>query len=120
KERGRRISQYGFAYGLGFGIGPLGLNLVHFGETVPFLFVLCILLFSIYLTGRLTIAGSLDNEEKETGTHGKSSLRTVYRLGFIAFCSPFIYGFLETALTGNFPVIGMREGMGQSFISLLI
>ena len=120
KERGRRISQYGFAYGLGFGIGPLGLNLVHFGETVPFLFVLCILFFSIYLTGRLTIAEFLGNEWKETEANGQGSLRTVYRLGFIAFCSPFIYGFLETALTGNFPVIGMREGMGQSFISLLI
>lgn len=120
KERGRRISQYGFAYGLGFGIGPLGLNLVQFGDVVPFLFILCILAISFYLTIRLTIVESLESELNEPEAKKQGSLRTIYRLGFIGFCSPFIYGFLETALTGNFPVIGMREGIDQGFISLLI
>ena len=36
ERRGRHISQYGFAYGVGFGFGPLGLNLLHLGEAAPF------------------------------------------------------------------------------------
>ena len=119
-ERGRRISQYGFAFGLGFGIGPLGMNLVRLGANVPFLFVLCILAVSFYMTSRLTVAGPLESNLNEPEAKRERSLGTIYRLGFIAFGSPLIYGFLETALTGNFPVIGMREGIDQGFISLLI
>ncbi|MGA8943989.1 MAG: MFS transporter [Thermoactinomyces sp.] len=121
QERGRRISQYGFAYGLGFGIGPLGLNLLAFSQAAPFLTALAILGISFYLAIRLKLAASPVEtlKERETGK-GHIQLGTVYRFGFIAFCSPLVYGLLETALTGNFPVVGLREGIDKSWISLLI
>ncbi len=121
QERGRRISQYGFAYGLGFGIGPLGLNLLSFGQTAPFLAALAILAISFYLAARLKLARSSEESLKEPEEKkGRTQPGRVYRLGFIAFCSPLVYGLLETALTGNFPIVGLREGIEKSWISLLI
>lgn len=121
QERGRRISQYGFAYGLGFGIGPLGLNLLSFGQAVPFLVALIILAISFYLAIRLKVSASPAESPKEPeAKKGQTQLGRVYGLGFLAFCSPLIYGLLETALTGNFPIVGLREGIEKSWISLLI
>ncbi|MBA4601914.1 MFS transporter [Thermoactinomyces mirandus] len=120
EERGRRISQYGFAYGLGFGIGPLGLNLLAFGQAVPFLAALSILAVSFYLATRLKLAATSDELKESEVEKGHTRLGKVYRLGFIAFCSPLIYGLLETALTGNFPIVGLREGIEKSWISIFI
>src|SRR5690606_11637612 len=36
-KRGRMISLYGMSYGVGFSIGPLGINLLPYGEALPFL-----------------------------------------------------------------------------------
>lgn len=118
--RGRRISQYGFAYGLGFGIGPLGMNLLSFGEIVPFLALLAFLaigfIFSCLLDdGKMAIEETDKKKEKE-----KRQLFTIYRLGIVALIPPLIYGVLEAGLAGNFPVIGLREGLSQSTISILI
>ncbi|WP_036723467.1 MFS transporter, partial [Paenibacillus forsythiae] len=37
EHRGRNLSFYGMSYGLGFGLGPLGIGLLRYGESVPFL-----------------------------------------------------------------------------------
>ena len=36
ETRGRHITQYGFAFGAGFGLGPLGINLLNWGLWAPF------------------------------------------------------------------------------------
>lgn len=120
--RGRRISQYGFAYGLGFGIGPLGLNLQAFGEIAPFFALLLFLaigfIFSCMLDdGRIESEKTKENGKKE---NGKRQIWTIYRLGIVALMPPLIYGVLEAGLAGNFPIIGLREGLSQSTISILI
>ncbi|WP_164491622.1 MFS transporter [Staphylospora marina] len=119
-ERGKRISQYGLAYGLGFGIGPLGMNLLPFGQWMPFAVVILILLVALWATWKLDGLSSPAEEEDETESSGKVRIVSVYRLGLVALCPAMLYGFLETALTGNFPVVGLREGMTESRISLLI
>jgi MFS family permease len=119
-QRGKRISQYGFAYGLGFGIGPLGMNLLTFGRFMPFVAVLAVLSISLYLSMRLDGGGKpaamAPEKRRRTGAH----LRRVYLTGLVALCPPILYGFLETALAGNFPVIGLKEGLSKGWISILI
>jgi MFS family permease len=117
KEKGSRISEYGFAYGLGFGVGPLGLNLLSFGEFVPFFAVLAILLLSLGLSVRLD-EGKWEAAGKKQQDRNK--LRRIYRIGLVGLCPAILYGFLESALSGNFPVIGLREGISKSWISVLI
>lgn len=119
-ERGKRISQYGFAYGLGFGIGPLGLNLLHFGEEVPLWTLLSLLAINLYLVFQLQEGTSPVMTEQQRGETAKRPVATVYRVGLVALCPALLYGFLEASLAGNFPVIGLREGLSKSWISILI
>lgn len=116
--RGRKISQYGLAYGLGFGIGPLFMQLLPFGVAVPFIVLGIILLFTFLLLfqlegGRATFLTQTDSKEK-------LRIGTVYRIGLVALCPAILYAFLESALAGNFPIIGLRSGLSESWISTLI
>jgi MFS family permease len=118
KERGKRISQYGFAYGLGFGIGPLGMNLLPFGFWVPFLALLSALVISLVLLFRLD-AGRIKQSAWEGNTEKGNVLR-IYRVAFVALCPALLYGILEAALAGSFPLSGLRAGISQAWISILI
>ncbi|MBH8606369.1 MFS transporter [Thermoactinomyces sp. CICC 10521] len=121
-QRGKRISQYGFAYGLGFGIGPLGMNLLVFGKFMPFLAVLAVLGISLCLSLRLDNGSLPESAEVASGKRQRNGaqLRRIYLTGLVALCPPVLYGFLETALSGNFPVIGLKEGLSKGWISILI
>ncbi|TCS96865.1 MFS transporter [Hazenella coriacea] len=119
-ERGKRISQYGFCYGLGFGLGPLGLNLLYFGTTVPFI-VMLVILGLVFV-----FAFKLDSGYTESSQYAKQKkgnlvkLTTIYKLGLIALCPALLYGFLEAAIAGNFPIYGLQEGISKGWISILI
>jgi MFS family permease len=119
-ERGRRISQYGFAYGLGFGIGPLGMNLLPWGEWVPFAAMFAVLLTALWGVMRLDTAFPETDGRSGEWKKGASRLAEVYRIGLVALCPAALYGFLEAALAGNFPVVGLREGISRGWVSLLI
>ncbi|SEN51468.1 MFS transporter [Lihuaxuella thermophila] len=124
EERGKRISQYGFAYGLGFGIGPLGINLLQWGFYAPFLVLLAVLAVTFYFAGQLDSPAwrSESTGEGHTGKNRAGSVRIfeIYRVGLIALCPAVLYGLLETALAGSFPVYGLREGMSKAWVSVLI
>lgn len=124
EERGKRISQYGFSYGLGFGVGPLGINLLQLGFYVPFLVLFAVLAVTFYFAGRLD-SPNLRSGKTDLGGKGKTRAEStrifeIYRAGLIALCPAILYGFLETALAGNFPVYGLREGISKAWISILI
>ncbi|MFC7440377.1 MFS transporter [Laceyella putida] len=119
-ERGKRISQYGFAYGLGFGMGPLGLNLLVFGENAPLWTMLGLLVVTLCLALQLQEEASPVTDQQRESKATKHQVATVYRVGLVALCPALLYGFLEAALAGNFPVIGLREGISKSWISVLI
>ncbi|MBA4493382.1 MFS transporter [Paenactinomyces guangxiensis] len=118
-ERGKRISQYGFCYGLGFGIGPLGMNLLELGFIVPFMVLAVVLGITLYFT-RLLDSGRPDLDGTEEKRKESVKLWKIYRIALIALCPPILYGLLETALAGNFPVYGLREGISKAWISVLI
>lgn len=113
--RGRRLAHFGLVYGLGFGAGPLGLNLLPLGVWVPFVTA------GILLTLLWIVAARLrDVRPKVSPVPGKGRLRRVYRWGFVALIPAFLYGFLEASLSGSFPVYGLREGLSPAWVSLLI
>jgi MFS family permease len=119
QERGKRISQYGFSYGFGFGLGPLGMTLADYGIWVPIGLVEVLLLFSLFLVSRLD-HGKIEVEQTEKTAKEKGQLKLIYRVGLVALCPAFLYGYLEAALTGNFPIYGLRIGLSEEWISTLI
>ncbi|GGE06465.1 MFS transporter [Marinithermofilum abyssi] len=115
--RGRRISQYGLAYGLGFGLGPLGINLLPWGSWVPF--VVMGLILSMIIPFVNVLDASRPHLGREEGAHKRKGF-SVYRMAFIALCPAFLYGFLEASLSGSFPVYGLRQGLSPAWVSVLL
>ena len=115
-KRGRTISLYGLSYGLGFGIGPLGLNLLQFGIWIPF--IVATFLFLMILIPILR----LENEFPETAEETQAEKRyvQVYALAGIALMPMFIYGFLEATLNSSFPIYGLRSGISKPLVSTLL
>ncbi len=115
-KRGRVISLYGFSYGIGFGIGPLGLILLPLGYWIPFI-VAAVLFFLI-----LTQVFKVDNEKPEQALETKADKRyiKVYVIAGVALLPMFIYGLLEATLNTSFPIYGLRTGMSAAFVSILL
>lgn len=116
KKRGRSISLYGLSYGVGFGVGPLGLLLLKYSLWLPFL--LAVVLFLIVIT----IILKLENEwpESTEETKGEKRYFKVYALAGIALMPMFIYGILESTLNTSFPIYGLRTGINEATVSTLL
>jgi MFS family permease len=117
ERRGRNISMYGMAYGIGFSIGPLGINLLNAGTWVPFLVVAFFFILVLILLLRL------NNEYPERGEKGqalgKRSALTI-QMAWFALIPSFIFGYMESTMNSNFPLYGLRLGFDDSTISLLL
>jgi MFS family permease len=120
EKRGRNISIYGLFFGIGFAAGPLMTPLVTVNEALPFIVssVLC-------LVGWLFVF-TLKNELPDQVIEINSFLQTIKRFkqttkyGWIAFLPPFSYGFLESSLSGSFPVYALRMDLDVSRVSLVL
>ncbi|WP_025025690.1 MFS transporter [Caldalkalibacillus mannanilyticus] len=120
-KRGRNISLYGLFFGIGFAVGPLMTPLVYISEALPFILssVMC-------LCGWLFIF-TLKNERPEEDEMRLNTLADTlgrfakaWRYGWVAFLPPLGYGFLESSLSGSFPVYGLRLGLEVRNISILL
>lgn len=116
ENRGRSISLYGLAYGIGFGLGPLGILLLDFGNWVPFTFAVG--LFLLILIPILKLKNEKPEELK--GQHKEKRFIRVYAMAGIALMPMFIYGLLEATLNTSFPIYGLRMGFTDATISLLL
>lgn len=117
QTRGRDLSLYGLAYGVGFSVGPLGLNLLPLGIWVPFGTLLVLYIVAFVLLARIK------NEfpEKIVQTEKKQNkYATVLRVGWLALIPSFLYGFMETSLNGSFPVYALRTGLSIEWVSLIL
>jgi len=118
-ERGRKITFYGFSYGIGFGIGPLGINLLEIHPWAPFLalfiFYIMVLLFAIRLTNDFPV-----KEESAAEKGSFSRYKQVIRLAWFTLLPSFLFSYLEASLNNNFPVYALKEGMSQQWISFLL
>lgn len=133
-DRGMRISFYGFSYGLGFGIGPLGINLYGIHPWFPFLFlflsyaIVSVLVLPIKNEYPLPLRGinvemPEGEQKREVLFRGKEAYRQyakTLRLGWFTLLPAFLYGYLESTLNNNFPVYALRLGMTPEQISYLL
>ncbi len=88
ENRGRDLSIYGLAYGVGFSIGPLGLSVLHLGIWVPFGGLLVLYLVAFLLLSRIN-SEFLEQIEQTEKKQNKYSL--VLRLAWLALIPSFLY-----------------------------
>ncbi|WP_246246214.1 MFS transporter [Paenibacillus lemnae] len=119
RNRGRSISIYGMSYGLGFSMGPLGINLLNFGNHVPF-FGLAVL-FAVLLVIVLIRMPDVRPERQASGdAPGRGRYMKSYALAWYALLPAFLYGYMEAGINSNFPVYGLRSGFSLEQISSLL
>ncbi|MBH5317629.1 MFS transporter [Paenibacillus sp. GSMTC-2017] len=116
-RRGRFISLYGMSYGLGFSLGPLGINLLHFGKFAPFFvsgtFFLTVLLLVLRMKNEFP-------EKPSSGASAENRYVKTYRIAWFVLIPGFLFGLMEASMNSNFPLYGMRIDLGQQWISLLL
>ncbi|MDF2682313.1 MAG: transporter [Brevibacillus sp.] len=117
QNRGRDLSIYGLAYGVGFSAGPLGLNLLPFGLWVPFGTLIILYAVAFGLLGRMKneFPDEIVQTEKKQNKYA-----VVLRLGWLALIPSFLYGFMETSLNGSFPVYALRTGLSIEWVSVIL
>jgi len=115
--RGRYISFYGMAYGLGFSLGPLGINLLPLGRAVPFL--VTSLFFVSVLLLLLRMSNEIPERTKKGAANEKRFLAT-YRIAWFVLIPGLLYGLMEASMNSSFPLYGLRMDLNQQWISLLL
>lgn len=120
-QRGKMISAYGFAYGVGFSIGPLGLNLLSMGVWVPFVAVS--ILYVVVIGLLIWIPNSFpvqEDEQEAANSTGTGGYFRIWKWVWLALLPSFLYGYMEASLNGNFPVYGLRNGLSETWVSLIL
>lgn len=116
-RRGRYISLYGMSYGIGFSLGPLGINLLPLGRAVPFLvtaaFFVAVLLMVLRMSNEFP-------ERAAKGEAGENRFFATYRIAWFVLIPGFLYGLMESSMNSNFPLYGLRIDLSQQWISLLL
>ncbi|MGZ0084466.1 MFS transporter [Caldibacillus thermoamylovorans] len=117
EKRGRRLSLYGFAFGLGFTAGPLLASLASVNEALPF-----------FIGALLSLIGwvavfSLPNEKprplERTSTAAGRWLGA-WKGAWPALLLPFAYGFLEAAIHSVFPLYALDQRLSTEQIAFLL
>ncbi|CAN7683909.1 MFS transporter [Paenibacillus sp. LjRoot56] len=117
EKRGRNISLYGMAYGVGFSLGPLGITLLKAGIWVPFMVT------SIFFLLILLLLTRLKNEKPERAERAEAAHKratTVISLAWFPLITSLLFGYMEAAMNSNFPLYGLRIGISESTIGLLL
>ncbi|MFD0697007.1 MFS transporter [Paenibacillus sp. GCM10027628] len=117
EHRGRNISLYGMAYGLGFSLGPIGINLLRVGMWAPFL------LTSGFFLIVLACLLRLPNDRPEQGERGEAVHKRAskaYALAWFPLIPSLLYGYMESSMNSNFPLYGLRKGLTEAEIGLLL
>ncbi|MFN7251483.1 MAG: MFS transporter [Anaerobacillus sp.] len=119
-KRGRNLSIYGLAFGIGFGIGPLMTRLLAINEYLPFIIASVTSLLSWGFI--MLLRNEWPDNQIETGsrlnTFGR--YKKVLSLAWFALLPGFCYGFLEASLHGSFPVYALRSGITIEWVSILL
>lgn len=115
--RGKYISFYGMAYGIGFSVGPLGINLLPLGRAVPFLTTSAI--FVIVLLLVLQLRNEYPERIKRDAARENRFMST-YRIAWFVLIPGLLYGLMESSMNSSFPLYGLRIGLEGHWISLLL
>ncbi|REE70614.1 putative MFS family arabinose efflux permease [Paenibacillus taihuensis] len=117
QSRGRYISLYGMAYGIGFSIGPMGINFTSIGKWLPFALNTGLFVVIMLLVTRLPSVYPERAEKLETSTN--RYWRT-YRIAWFALLPAILYGLMEATMNSNFPLYGLRIHLSKEMISMLL
>nr|WP_091219197.1 MFS transporter [Paenibacillus sp. BC26] len=118
ESRGRYISLYGMAYGIGFSLGPTGINLLSIGDWVPF--CLNTVLFVLILLFVRTLHPEYPEHSAKLASSSSNRYARVYRIAWFALLPAILYGLMEATMNSNFPLYGLRIHLSQASISLLL
>ncbi|MFC5407232.1 MFS transporter [Cohnella soli] len=116
-RRGRNLSLYGMAYGTGFSVGPLGMNLLPFGDWVPFTAT------SLFYAAVFLLVMGMKNdypERAEKKKTGDNRFARTYRTAWFVLIPSLLYGLMESSMNSSFPLYGVKIGLGTEWISLLL
>ncbi|QHT60457.1 MFS transporter [Paenibacillus lycopersici] len=116
-KRGRYISLYGMAYGIGFSLGPTGINLTKLGSWYPF--AMNLLLFAIVFLFLMALKPEYPEAAQPSAENGNRFL-SVYRIAWFALLPAMLYGLLESTMNSNFPLYGLRIALSKEAISMLL
>ncbi|WP_219838801.1 MFS transporter [Paenibacillus sp. R14(2021)] len=117
ERRGRFISLYGMAYGIGFSLGPMGMNLSSLGKWVPFGVNTVLFLILLFFVSSLT--SEYPESVQQTEAAGNRFVFT-YNKAWFALCPAILYGLMEATMNSNFPIYGLRMHLSKEMISLLL
>jgi MFS family permease len=119
QNRGRTLSFYGMSYGIGFSIGPLGMNLLHFGEWAPFVAIalLCLVVLAavVFILPNYQVMGA-----KNDGPALEKRYLRSFQWAWFALLPAFLYGYTEASMNSSFPIYALRIGLDQEWISFLL
>ncbi|MED5018080.1 MFS transporter [Paenibacillus chibensis] len=118
ESRGRNISIYGMSYGLGFSLGPLGIPLLQYGNSVPFI-VLAVLVMLVLILVLLKLP-DLRPEKLKGEQRPVRRFRRSYAFAWYALIPALLYGYMESGINSNFPVYGLRVGLTEHQIAFLL
>ena len=118
ERRGRDISLYGLAYGVGFSAGPLGLNLLSWGRWAPF--AALALLYVVAFVMVFLLPNAYPQAMTAVGEKQKNRYAAVVRLAWLALIPSFLYGYMEASLNGSFPIYALRMGISPEWLSLIL
>ncbi|MFD1957228.1 MFS transporter [Paenibacillus thailandensis] len=117
ERRGRYISLYGMAYGVGFSLGPLGINLLPLGDAAPFIVMGALCLAVMALMPKLP----KDKPERHgKAVQGENRYFVTYRLAWFVLIPGLLYGLMESSMNSSFPLYALRVGIDEHWISLLL
>lgn len=117
-RRGRNISLYGMAYGVGFSIGPFFINLLKISDQAPFIAI--IVLFMIVT---LIVWYKLPDRQAEAVHEVKQPAhryRRSYSWAWFALLPSFLYGYMEASMNSNFPIYALRIGLEEQSVAFLL
>ncbi|HEU4965606.1 MAG TPA: MFS transporter [Bacilli bacterium] len=126
-NRGRMFALYGLFIAFGLAIGPLGINLADLSLALPFVVSALSYLIPIWLTWRADDQGSYREpsvSETAATAHvpetGWQRWWRIFAFAPFAILAAFVYGYLDGAMVGTFPIYGSRIGMDDTAISLAL
>ncbi|TSB45215.1 MFS transporter [Alkalicoccobacillus porphyridii] len=120
KNRGRNISIYGLAFGLGFGAGPLMIRLLEIAEWLPFVISAALTFITWLFVSRLANEFPAADFDTRGPASTLARYRSVLKLAWFSLIPGFAYGYLEASLHGNYPVYALRSGLSIEQVSLLL
>jgi len=117
-RRGRNISLYGMAYGVGFSFGPLAINLLEISDAAPF--IAMIILFLIVMVLVWYVMPDQKADILSEAAQPEKRYRRSYQWAWFALLPSLLYGYMESSMNSNFPVYALRVGLEEQWIATLL